>query len=66
MAAKIMTNQSFLESIDLIDAQIFTQRNSDHKAELIEVQLQRRHNETELDVVDYRNINDVTTRVHNH
>lgn len=66
MAAKIMPNQSFLESIDLIDAQLFTQRNSGHKAELIEVQLQRRHNETELDVVNYRNINDVTTRVHNH
>lgn len=61
-----MLNQSFCKGIDLIESQLLTQRNPVHKAEAIEVGLQIRHNETELDVLHYQTLNETATKGYNH
>jgi predicted component of type VI protein secretion system len=60
-----MPNQSF-GSIDMTESKLMTMRSANHKAEVIEVEVQRRTNQTEFEKADYQTFNETAKNLHSH
>ncbi len=60
-----MPSQSF-GSIDMTESKLMTIRNANQNAEIIEVEVQRRTNQTEFEMADYQTFNETAKNQHTH